>query len=213
MLKEVDNFFPVEIQNQIYSALRDKSFPWYFSPAPDLSKSVALKTLCDNDNNIKLHFGFTNMLFRRTIKECDIMINDTNLTDLFINYTEKTFNLKVNLPIRILASLSLPDSNYNTDDYLLPHVDFFVKHKTLIYYVNDSDGDTFIFKEICRARDITRKSNLEKLLEIDDNFSKKTILSRVTPAQGKAVLFNGTNYHSGSIPRQNLRYVINFNFK
>jgi hypothetical protein len=47
---------------------------------------------------------------------------------------------------RIRAVMTCKDSSFG-DYYNVPHVDIPMPHKTLIYYVNDSDGDTVIFKE------------------------------------------------------------------
>lgn len=83
--------------------------------------------------------------------------------------------------------LTLP---YDTKlDYAKPHTDFGpnVPHWVVLYYVNDSDGDTVFF---------------------DNN---NNIIERVTPKKGRVVLFNGNILHSGGIPKSNPRCVINFN--
>ena len=54
------------------------------------------------------------------------------------------------------------------------------KHLALLYYVNDSDGDTIIYEN-------------KKTLKI-----KKTI----KPKQGRIVIFDGSYWHSGSQPKK-----------
>lgn len=81
--------------------------------------------------------------------------------------------------------LTLP---YKTElEYARPHTDFGTPHWVVLYYVNDSDGDTVFF---------------------DNN---NNIIKRVTPKKGRIVLFNGNILHSGGIPKENPRCVINFN--
>ena len=93
--------------------------------------------------------------------------------------------------------------NKGTDPnrYLLPHVDsVYDGVKTLLYYVNDSDGDTFVFNE---------KYNPENPV-----IDKVTISNRYSPKKGTAVLFDSNLYHAGSNPILSIdRIAINFIFK
>lgn len=213
MVKQVENFFTADIQKAILDLVTSIKFAWYHVPLPNFEKVPQIKKLCDNDNNIVLKSGFQHIFYyRRTEQICDTYINNINLVELFSEYTEKNFQIKVKKPMRISGLLSLPVSNYDTNSYLLPHVDFFVPHKTLIYYVNDSDGDTFVFKEKCMVR-TSHTDDYGTLLDHDNSYQPKTLQERVTPVQGKAILINGLNYHAGSMPRNKLRYVINFNFQ
>jgi hypothetical protein len=81
-----------------------------------------------------------------------------------------------------------------------PHVDYYVPHYTILYYVNDSDGDTYLFNEISKSTDLS---------EYPESFS---FLERVSPRRGRAVIFNGLMYHSSSCPEYNSsRIAININ--
>ena len=64
------------------------------------------------------------------------------------------------------------------------HVDFDTPHIACVYYVNDSDGDTFIY----------------------DNESKS---QRISPKKNRAVVFDGSLYHASSLPTKNKRVIIN----
>jgi hypothetical protein len=80
-----------------------------------------------------------------------------------------------------------------------PHVDLREPHKVLLYYVNDSDGDTFMFNEIYN----------------DDEKELKTftLKERVAPEKNKAIIFDGLRYHNSSKPVKNTaRYIINMDF-
>jgi hypothetical protein len=67
-----------------------------------------------------------------------------------------------------------------------PHTDLSIPHSALIYYVNDSDGATVLF---------------------DDD---KNIIQEVEPKRGRILLFNGSIYHGGGIPKNSARCLVNF---
>ena len=82
-----------------------------------------------------------------------------------------------------------------------PHVDFHDPHYTFLYYVNDSDGDTFIFNE-----KVDHKSTEHKMPE------SLTLMNRFTPKRGHAIIFNGLHYHASSTPeKHDGRIAININ--
>jgi hypothetical protein len=87
--------------------------------------------------------------------------------------------------------------------YNTPHVDIVEPgHKSLLYYVKDSDGDTFLFNET--HQDTARGKKQTPL----------TIRRRVSPRKGTAVLFNSNIWHASSHPRENAtRVVLNFVFR
>lgn len=82
------------------------------------------------------------------------------------------------------------------------HVDQPTPHTVLLYYVNDSDGDTFLYKE--RADPLTYLAG-----SYPESF---TVDVRVTPKKGRAVIFDGLQFHSVSSPKDYLkRQIININ--
>jgi hypothetical protein len=78
-----------------------------------------------------------------------------------------------------------------------PHVDMTNPHMVLLYYVNDSDGDTVIFdQKYCYG----------------DN-PILTVNRTVSPKDGAAILFDGLTYHSSASPQHTKeRIVLNINF-
>ena len=81
------------------------------------------------------------------------------------------------------------------------HVDLPYQHMVLLYYINDSDGDT-VFSDL-NSKDVTRQSL--------DSDTKYNIIKRVTPKKGRGVFFNGRIFHASSKPSKNVRCVANFN--
>jgi NADH:ubiquinone oxidoreductase subunit len=90
---------------------------------------------------------------------------------------------KINLQFNLTG---MEEGKFNT-----PHLDCQENHIAMIYFVNDSDGDTYLFKD-------------EEL----------NILTSVSPKKGRAIFFKGDILHTGSHPIKNkVRCVINFNFQ
>lgn len=107
-------------------------------------------------------------------------------------------NVKINKITRIKINLLLRDKTFGTNNYNFPHSDRGSGEKVFLYYINDSDGDTFIFKEY------------DNFTTIPDNF---TIVDRIKPVKGTGVFFDCLRYHASSNPSVSQhRYVINFNF-
>lgn len=79
------------------------------------------------------------------------------------------------------------------------HVDVKYPHLVCLYYVNDSDGDTFIFDKTSKDTPLLLKN------------TKLEVIKKVTPKKGRVVLFNGNRYHSSSGPTKVVRCIINFN--
>jgi hypothetical protein len=78
----------------------------------------------------------------------------------------------------------------------IPHVDDHYYHLVLLYYVNDSDGDTLLYKNR-----YNRQENNEMIID-----------ERISPKAGRAVLFTGDTYHSFFYPnKHDIRSVININ--
>ena len=82
--------------------------------------------------------------------------------------------------------LHMKDPNAHEHDGI--HIDLPIKHVVCLYYVNDTDGDTFIFGK-----------------KKDDPVSM-----RITPKKNRAIIFNGDIYHASSSTRVDKRAIINF---
>jgi hypothetical protein len=84
------------------------------------------------------------------------------------------------------------------------HIDTPENHIVVIYYVNDSDGDTFVFDQSYNNTDFDKK-----LLITSETHNH----TKITPKAGRLAIFNGARYHASSCPKENIRCVINFNLK
>jgi hypothetical protein len=109
-------------------------------------------------------------------------------------------NFKVEKISMLRKRLTYPNQEkYNTP--YQPHVDSEDKHLVLLYYVNCSDGDTFIYKE---------KFNEKNKL---NDIKKFHLLEKVQFKKGRIVIFDGKNYHASSLSSSNSRIILNINLK
>jgi hypothetical protein len=159
----------------------DSSFPWYMqsntvhyagSPKIDISK-------------------YTNPSFfgHSFIRNNEIISERVDIVYVLLEkFFEKTGLEKTNI---LRAQINIAVSGESTTP-TAPHVDTNVDHYVLLYYINDSDGDTIIYE--------------------DD--SATNVIQRISPKMGRFVLFDGAYYHSGTFPQKNrYRYVFNINLE
>ncbi len=89
--------------------------------------------------------------------------------------------------------LQFPLNLDSTDDDT-PHIDIDEgeKHIVVLYYVVTSDGDTVIYNERTES----------------DTY---TVKQRVTPKQGRVVIFDGGLYHTAQQALRKIRCIVNYN--
>ena len=161
----------------------DYYFPWYFTQDVTNQK--------DKDSQKR-----SALTHQYVISEDDtdtVGTIDSVFHDLFIPLLNKACNKVDKQNISIIKGrsfLQLP-INYKGKKEDTPHIDIIDSHFVMLYYVCDSDGDTIIYNE-------QKKS---------DNY---TVQKRITPKQGRVVLFDGNFYHTAEQPTDNVRCVVNY---
>ena len=186
MIEVIDNVIDVELQEQIKNQLMGSvGFPWHFIADITAGTKKTLEVL-NVDAPFQARPGF---LHRHSEEDYHIIspIVHNVLPDSHI-ILAKSF---LQLP------LALDDYSVDT-----PHTDRPEPHTVVLYYVCDSDGDTIIYDEKWDGHH----------RHVDSKITKEwTIAEKVTPKQGRAVVFDGHHYHTAEQPRYNNRCVINFN--
>lgn len=88
------------------------------------------------------------------------------------------------------------------------HIDDYTPHYSLIYYINNVDGDTIFYNNTLGDK----LKKWERFVEEGNfNYWEKTI--SVSPKKGRIVVFNGEIFHHSNYPTSKDRYIINFNIK
>jgi hypothetical protein len=103
-----------------------------------------------------------------------------------VNYLQFTYIPKGYVVYRLMANMQTIRPKWSMN---APHPDFHNKeYLTILYYVNDSDGDTFFFEG-------------------------SDCVNRVSPVKGTAALYPSCMFHAGSTPtKTETRVVINMCF-
>lgn len=164
-----DDIISQQYQNHIQNIITNTEFPWAF--LQDVTNYVpktsvvnpAFSHIVFYENNISRYYDVFHSLLLTICDKLNIQI--LNL-----------YRIRIGCLLR---------SNDNSSPCF--HTDFDIEHKTLLYYVNTSDGDT--------------------LVENGDEYAK------ITPKSGRVLLFNGSKLHASSNPIISpYRFVVTFNF-
>ena len=185
-----DDIIDLEYQEKIKKVLlsdyqyKGYEFPWYFTQ--DVTDPLNSKT----QKRSAFYHGYV-------VSDDEIMgtidsVFHHLLVPLIDNSCYKIGKQDVTI-IKGRSFLQLP-INFKGEREDSPHVDITDDHFVMLYYVCDSDGDTIIFNE-------------------KEKSEKYTIQKRVTPKQGRVVLFDGRFYHTAEQPMDNVRCVINYDLK
>ena len=163
--------------------LGSANFPWYLSPFT-VDENYIVKNFRDGGQ-------FTHMLVHNGEVKSSMagevlgMFN-WDLIERYIGPDYKLDRAKANLLVRTNPPLVHP-----------PHVDSQSACVTMLYYVNDSDGDTVLYSD-----------------GAPNYYSGAPISFTSAPERGKAIIFDGRQYHSSTTPSiSDYRAVINMVFK
>ena len=164
----------------------EEDFPWYYTS--DITDAT-------HDGPFQGRFGFSHQYVNA---EEGIISDFHNLFLGLIKNSCKKINVKKVDVLQGRSFLSTP-TNIPKDDVDTPHVDLVAPHFVMLYYVCDSDGDTIIYNEKTKFDDCG-----------PDDEMKFTMKKKVSPKQGRVVLFNGIHYHTAEQPNHNLRCIVNY---
>lgn len=190
------NILSTENYDRLYNIVTGVDFPWYFQPDIAFFKFKGHI----QDPMAFSSFGFTHVVWDIDQGKVSELIS---LMGPIVENFQSQAKIKINNFLRIKINLQVPVKGNSFEKYNGAHVDRFEPHQTLIYYVNDSDGDTVIF---------------DKMYTEDEDFKTDSSISlpvkqRIKPVANTLLHINGFQYHSSSNPIENdTRITINFNF-
>ena len=192
----IDNIVSTEKADAWEKHVTNNNFAWYLLRDIDPSKILGKSNhRTAYDNNTINTAQFTHDLYN----ENDDGSYQYQYAKELIDECCKKFEI---VPYYFRLKFNLLTNNYlmTKDKYNTPHIDNkYVNSYSMIYYVNDSDGDTIIFNETCNDETMTRPDKL-------------TIKQRIEPKKNRAVLFRGNYFHTSSNPMNNeTRIVLNVN--
>ena len=189
-----DDIIDLDLQNDIKNLLISDyqyngkyPFPWYY--IDDI-------TVDEGDPKSQRRPGFTHEYVAYEGIEKSTGKQVSRFHEVFVILLQNACKKLGIMDINVLQGRSFLQVplNLQNRDVDTPHIDihdrdnFFV----VLYYVCDSDGDTIIYNE-------TKESD------------QYTIKQRVTPKQGRVVIFDGLLMHTAEQPLNNTRCIVNYN--
>ena len=182
----IDDFISLEYQEKIKQELLglDNNFPWNYSE--DVTGAG------DYDSQHRPALGHQYV----SIDDDDISEITSVYHHLFTPMLSKACQHLKMPEVEVLQGRSFLQFPLNLksskDD--TPHIDLDEGdgHVVVLYYVISADGDTIIYNE--------RKESL--------TYTEK---QRVTPKQGRVVIFDGRQYHTAQQPSNGTRCIVNYN--
>ena len=169
----------------------EEAFPWYY--ISDITDDKFA-----NGYTFQGRFGFTHQY---VTPEDGIVSKFHSLFFGLIQNSCKKLKIKEIDILNGRSFLQTP-TNIPKDDVDSPHVDLIVPHFVMLYYVNDSDGDTLIYNE---------KTKFSSCLP--DEGMKFTLKKQISPKQGRVVLFDGIHWHTAQQSNHNLRCIVNYDLR
>jgi len=183
----LDNIVSDEEANALENLTTDPRFPWNYCAGTILPDDV-------DENPYVVPNGGNPFQFTHTVNLENCPYVETISPVLNAIASQFGSNLQI-----IKVKFNLLTRSSSSDEYHLPHTDIDEGEDcySSVYYVNDSDGDTYLFNEFG-----PKESN-----EI-------TIRTRVSPKKGTLVVFDARRFHASSSPINNdVRIIMNVVFK
>ena len=184
MFNVLDNWLPDSLVDEINNVFTSDKVQWVYKPATVNPEDV--EELKFEFPNIEETHQFVHMLYY----DNEVKSMYWEIVRPLLHFYEYHRNCKIVELGRIKANMLFQDST-STTTHNTPHVDRYDDGWTsLVYYVNNSDGDTVMFND--------------SLENIATNKYK----------QGSATYFSSNIWHSSTNPKDNYRrIVINMIFK
>lgn len=189
MIEVIDDFISVPYQHALLDKVaKNYEFPWNFM---DDMSAVPKRDNLLGKSAAEFQHGLENIMYYEgnPNQNSEYIHLVTPLTYTIMQHYNSSIHL-----FRVKAGMVT-----NNHGVAYPHVDFSFDHKSLVYYINDSDGDTVFYNEWFTGHD-----------SVPDRF---TVQESVSPKMGRAVIFDGLQYHSTEYPSAHgYRAFLNINF-
>lgn len=183
----INNFVKPRIQDELEELFLGNNFPYFY--VNEMSTPYEHNEADKSTGNIMLDGNtleapqFFHMLVADGNVNSQAYANVAPVINKLVDSIEEDYFV-----YRCKVNMNLIDTRFE-GKYHTPHIDNgFDEQITAVYYVNDSDGDTFFFA------------------------ADGTVTKRVTPKKGTLVMWKGKVFHAKSSPVTSLsRVVLNIN--
>ena len=187
MIREVSNVLPAEEFKSLEEKIFSSTFHWYYA----------------RKGNDKLENPFLNGWSRHVYNyrgDAEYVYDDPDNT--LVNTARRVLKLAGEeyshlLRVRYIMN-TISDKPYLNG----AHVDSEGAHRVGLFYLNDSDGPTIIYNE---RFDPSLRLLSDQYLE--QYIPKLTVEAEVQPEANKLLIFDGLQYHTGTVPIKTARRI------
>jgi hypothetical protein len=213
MYTVIDNFYEQEQFDKLQRMLLGPRMPWFYMPQISVPPWITV-----NDPNAVETDGLHNVIVDRErnyiSQEYRVLYPYLVKMMAILGYTEENL-------YRVRAAMKWPKPGFGSDMYNIPHIDATWPNKTIVFYLNDSDGDTRLFHQRQQKMDVTMEQlpsdvSEEQLILYGNQFIKEgfTVMETVTPKANRLLIFDGMMYHTAGIPvNTERRVILNINIR
>ncbi|MFO0900346.1 MAG: 2OG-Fe(II) oxygenase [Pirellulales bacterium] len=189
---QCDDFLSAQEADSIEQLFLSNRFPWFYYGNVNYLEAppAGVPGIYGADERFEDSHGFSFVLFPGNEPSTPWMRSATSILAKF----SQRHGFTPEMLVRIKANLLVRSAKPGGPKPFVPHVDLPKPHWVVIYYVNDSDGDTLL---------------LDKTYP---DWQDARIVRSVSPKKGRAILFDGRHYHAGTPPHaHDVRVVLNYN--
>lgn len=190
-MQVIENFLPKMYHDVIKQVITGNNFPWTYSQTTYGASDVGDVIIDDNTTDTS---QFVHVYYDSTY---NIKSEYFEMIRPFLFFIEDRCNKTLPNILRAKSNLLTRQPLFPKNNYNAAHIDAYSEDGSreflsLLYYVNDADGDTIFF---------------------DQKFKESTPLTiahRQTPKANTAVLFDSNTFHASTPPIESEnRFVIN----
>ena len=177
-MKVIDNVIPHVMEDQLHSMCTSKDFAWSYLEDVTWGDQAG--------NYTKTSYpSFAHVALMDSKPPAATPNTISMISSMLLCVSDKA-ELNPNNLHRVRFGMYLPIANAPLHNNI--HIDMFEPHTVCLYYVNDTDGDTFFFDK------------------------DKNIVERLTPKKGRMVVFDGLTFHASSMPSKGHRITLNMDY-
>jgi hypothetical protein len=200
-IKVINNILPIPLLKEIETYLKN-NVSYAFSE----TTSAQNKNLIFDKTSIHENILFGCVLYSKHHRQ-DMMHHQ--IYDALCYYLQSEISPDYEL-CRVHVNLMIKNVEFPADMYNPPHIDSTIEdndsnaeYKTILFYVNDSDGDTILFNEFGSLKENNTKFKQPILKPLSIAIKNK-------PKANSAIVFNSYRFHSSTPPKIS-DYRININ--
>lgn len=203
MISEVTNAVPADLFDKVSMIVSSDIFPWYYISNSAISSIEGTEEYNDEVSGAFAHTAILNGI-KVTEYADDLSLCLTSILD--------SLNMKIKHLHRIRIGMMTISPRFRINT---PHIDILKKHKVGLLYLNDSDGETFLYKEKFPPIYSVSGDPKDVVTYYEQWLNKQvTVMNKIKPEKNKFIMFDGLHYHSSSTPvTTKRRIVVNYVFE